>query len=49
MEQLRGMSIASPEVIAYLDAREAEIHERRKRLRPTLEFVEALTRSRSHE
>lgn len=48
MEQLRRMSAVSPEVLAYLDVREAEVLDRKKRLRPALDFVEALARSRGN-
>ena len=48
MEKLRRMSVASPEVLAYLDAREAEVLNRKQRLRPALDFVQALSRSRDN-
>ncbi len=49
MEQLRRIKIAPIEVHSYLDSREAEVQERIKRLRPAMDFVEALVRSKAHE
>jgi hypothetical protein len=49
MEELRRMKNIPPEVFSYLAPREMEVRERMQRLRPALDFVEALARSKAHE
>jgi len=46
---LRRMTFASPEVFSYLQFREKELSEHREAVRPALELIRELSRSKTHE